>query len=135
MDNKGQETESGYYSDEVATFGDRVSAAREAIGMSREELARRLGVKLKTVLAWEEDVSEPRANKLQMLSGILRVSLPWLIMGEGEGLENPAEPGPGEENMEELARELSEIKARMLALHQDMGRYEKKMLRAIRARK
>ena len=76
--------DSGWYSNEAATFGDRVAAGREAIGLTQEALAKRLGIKLKTVQNWENDLSEPRANKLQMLSGILNVSLPWLLMGEGD---------------------------------------------------
>ena len=38
-----------WYSEDSATFGDRVAAAREALGMSEEELAKRLGVRLKTI--------------------------------------------------------------------------------------
>ena len=82
---------SGWYSEDAATFGDRVAGAREAINMSQEELARRLGVKLKTVHGWENDMSEPRANKLQMLAGVLNVSIMWLINGEGEGVDGPDE--------------------------------------------
>jgi transcriptional regulator with XRE-family HTH domain len=37
--------------------------------MSQADLARKLGVKLKTdPQNWENDLAEPRANKLQMLS-------------------------------------------------------------------
>ena len=66
---------SGYYSDDAATFGDRVAAAREAIGLGQSDLARRLGIKEKTLRGWEEDTAEPRANKLQMVAGILNVSM------------------------------------------------------------
>ncbi len=79
----------GWYSNEAATFGDRVAGAREALGLSQSDLARKLGVKLKTVQGWENDLSEPRANKLQMLSGVLNVSLMWLLNGEGDGLTDP----------------------------------------------
>ena len=76
----------GWYSEEAATFGDRVTGAREALGLSEDALARKLGVKLKTVRAWEGDLAEPRANKLQMLAGILNVSIMWLLTGQGDGL-------------------------------------------------
>jgi len=79
----------GWYSNDAATFGDRVTSAREVLGLSQSDLARKLGVKLKTVQGWENDISEPRANKLQMLSGVLNVSLMWLLNGEGEGLADP----------------------------------------------
>ena len=60
----------GWFSDETATFGDRLAGAREAQGLSQEDLARRLGVRLKTIQAWEDDLSEPRANRLQMMADI-----------------------------------------------------------------
>src|SRR5690554_4232762 len=72
-----------WYGLDMATFGDRVAAAREAAGMSRKQMARRLGVKLGTVRGWEDDLSEPRANKLSMMAGLLNVSIVWLLTGEG----------------------------------------------------
>ena len=59
------------WDDDVATLGDRLARARDAAGMSQSQLARRLGVKLQTLRNWESDRSEPRANRLQMLSGLL----------------------------------------------------------------
>ena len=73
------------YSEGAATFGDRLTLAREAQGMSQEDLARRLGIRLQTLRNWEDDRSEPRANRLQMLAGVLAVSMVWLLTGEGDG--------------------------------------------------
>lgn len=75
-----------FYHDDKATFGDRITGAREAAGLGQEELARRLGIKLRTLKEWEDDLSEPRANKLAMLCGILNVSLRWLMTGQGDDL-------------------------------------------------
>ena len=72
-----------YYSERSSTLGDRIVAAREARGSSQSEIANWLGVKLKTVQNWEDDQVDPRANKAQMLSGTLGVSLAWLLTGEG----------------------------------------------------
>lgn len=77
----------GYWSEEAATFGDRVAAARRAAGLTQENLSRKLGIKLKTLRDWEDDISEPRANKLQMMAGVLNVSLVWLLTGEGDGVD------------------------------------------------
>ena len=90
-------TEINWYSNETATFGDRVAAAREAQSMTQKALAKRLGVGLKTIESWENDLSEPRANKLQMLSGVVNVSIPWLLTGDGSGVEPDAgDPVPDE---------------------------------------
>ncbi|KAG1647613.1 Succinate dehydrogenase assembly factor 2, mitochondrial [Nymphon striatum] len=88
-----------YFSNDSATFGDRVAAAREAQGLKQDELAKKLGVKLKTVRGWEDDVDEPRANKLSMLSGMLNVSMRWLLTGEGN-------VGPKDEPRETKLRRL-----------------------------
>jgi transcriptional regulator with XRE-family HTH domain len=99
----------GWYSNEAATFGDRVAAAREARGYTPADLARKLGIKLKTVQAWEDDLAEPRANKLQMLSGVLNVSLMWLLNGEGDGLAEP-------DAVVELSRDISDVLTEMRQL-------------------
>ncbi len=79
------ESEDFDWSEDVSTFGDRLARAREYASMSQAQLARRLGVKVATIRNWEFDRSEPRANRLQMLSGLLNVSIIWLMTGEGEG--------------------------------------------------
>ena len=48
-------TNGDYYGEDIATLGDRIAAGREAIGLTQKDLARRLGVKLKTVQSWETD--------------------------------------------------------------------------------
>ncbi|MGJ8612296.1 MAG: helix-turn-helix domain-containing protein [Octadecabacter sp.] len=78
-----------WYSEETATFGDRLAAAREVAGLTQKELAQRVGIKTGTLRNWEEDLSEPRANRLSILSGILGVSLRWLLTAEGEGILAP----------------------------------------------
>jgi HTH-type transcriptional regulator, cell division transcriptional repressor len=124
--------EPGWFSESQATFGDRVAGAREAAGLSQEELSRRLGVLLSTVQGWEDDVFEPRANKLQMLAGFLNVSIRWLLTGEGDGLDGP----PDRAAMPSLARqslqELSRIRQAALALSQDIGRMEERMRALLR---
>ena len=65
------------------TMGGRISRARESLGMTTAQLARQLGVQTPTLRAWETDRSQPRANRLQMLAGVLNVSLSWLLYGVG----------------------------------------------------
>ena len=69
------------------TMGGRIQKAREARGLTISQLARRTGVLSKTLHNWETNRSEPRANKLQLLAGVLSVSPLWLLNGEGSPLE------------------------------------------------
>lgn len=62
-------------------MGPRIAIARENMGMSVDELAAHLGVTPGSVVAWECDERTPRANRLQMMAGILNVSLAWLLEG------------------------------------------------------
>ena len=101
--------EASWYSDETATFGDRLSGAREAAGMTPQELAQRLGVKLTTLSAWEDDIAEPRGNKLQMVAGMLNVSIRWLLTGQGEGVAPPSESALDPSLASELAETLTEV--------------------------
>lgn len=102
----------GWYSDETATFGDRLAGAREALGLSQEDLATRLGVRIRTIRAWEDDAAEPRANKLHMLAGLLNVSIRWLLTGEGDGLQAPAED-PRPADIGALLVELRDVKGQL----------------------
>ena len=123
----------GYFSDESATFGDRVAAARDAVGLSQNELAKRLGVKERTIVAWEDDTAEPRANKLQMLSGVLNVSMRWLLTGSGDGLEAPTEAGEISPDISSLLAEMRELRGQSIALGERLGRLEKRLRAAMRA--
>lgn len=111
------------FSDTVATFGDRIVAAREALGLTTAGLARRLGIKDATLQRWENDRAEPRANKLQMLAGILNVSMIWLMTGEGEGVPNEEAELPG--GGRDLVLELRSIREESAALGIRMARLEK----------
>ena len=100
-----------YYSDRHATFGDRLFAARDAAGLSQKLLANKMGVKLKTIKAWESDSVEPRANKLQMVSALLNVSMVWLMSGLGLGIAPPGELTVNSDNdSKSILHELREIR-------------------------
>lgn len=104
--------DSHWYSDETATLGDRIAAAREQAGMTTEQLARRIGVAEASLDSWEQDTNEPRANRLSMLSGVLNVSLAWLLTGEGEGLIAPLD-APLPNNVEAILTDMRVLKAQM----------------------
>ncbi|KAA9010685.1 helix-turn-helix domain-containing protein [Histidinibacterium aquaticum] len=122
------DTKDGWFSDESATFGDRLAAAREAAGMSQKDLAKRVGVKLSTLTRWEDDQAEPRANRLSMLSGLLGVSLRWLLTGQGEGLSGPDAEEIPQDGLEILA-ELRLLRTESERLCERMGVLEKRLKR------
>lgn len=117
-----------WYGEASATFGDRLAGAREAAGLSQAELATQLGVRLETLQAWEEDVAEPRANRLQMLSGMLNVTLMWLLTGSGEGLDGPPDQVEEAEADRALVREIREVRAGLEDLDVRLGRLEKRLM-------
>jgi transcriptional regulator with XRE-family HTH domain len=119
--------ETRWYAADVATFGDRLAGAREAAGLSQEDLAQRLGVRLTTLQNWEDDLAEPRGNRLQMLAGMLNVSLRWLLTAEGEGLPDP------DEMTRPLAAEAEAALAGAIALAEKLGQVERKVRQAIRS--
>ncbi|WP_415919917.1 helix-turn-helix domain-containing protein [Tateyamaria sp. SN6-1] len=120
-----------WYSEDAATFGDRVAGAREQAGMTQKQLAKRLGVRLATLRAWEEDLSEPRANRLSMMAGILNVSMMWLITGEGTGIDAPSEAGPVNETVRDLMIEMRDLRADLLKRAEQVGRLEKRLRAAL----
>ncbi|MFT6023524.1 MAG: transcriptional regulator with XRE-family HTH domain [Ascidiaceihabitans sp.] len=119
-----------WFGPDSATFGDRVAAAREQSGMTQKELARRLGVRAGTIRSWEEDTSEPRANRLSIMAGILNVSMMWLINGEGVGAEAPDEDTTVPD-VRNILVELREMRADMIARAEQMARLEKRLRRVL----
>ena len=107
------------------TLGGRLSRARDATGLSVAQLARRIGVKSSTIQAWESDRSQPRANRLTMLAGVLNVSLSWLLYGVGTA--------PVENVRAEIARDFATELGRLRQLQEEsmqiIGRIEQELVR------
>jgi HTH-type transcriptional regulator, cell division transcriptional repressor len=126
------DTDTDWYSADAATFGDRLAGAREAAGLTQKELAKSLGVKHTTLVSWENDMSEPRANRLQMLAGMLGVSLGWLITGQGDGLAAPDDATPIGADIHALLKQMRALRARMAHDLEKIGHLEKQLLTALR---
>lgn len=126
------QTEPGWYSEEAATFGDRVAAARDMVGVTQSDLAHHLGVKEKTIRAWENDLAEPRANKLSMLAGVLNVSMRWLLTGVGNDVSGPDETEPLSSDLANLLAEMREMRGQAVALGERIARLEKRLRTALR---
>lgn len=121
-----------WYGPDTATFGDRLAAARETAGMTQTELSRRLGVRVATLRAWEDDLSEPRANRLSIMAGLLNVSMMWLINGQGEGIDAPDETSTLPASANDILKEVRDLRADLMARVEQMGRLEKRLRIALR---
>lgn len=119
--------DAGWFSEDAATFGDRLAGAREAAGLTQKTLAEKIGVKTTVIVSWENDLKEPRANRLQMLSGILGVSLSWLLTGEGEGPEGPEDEATLPLNVTDLLAEMRVLRTEIKQKGDKLGRLEKQL--------
>ena len=116
-----------WYGPDKATFGDRLVAAREKANLSQQDLAKRLGVKNSTIKSWENDNSEPRANRLSMLAGLLNVSITWLISAEGSGVEAPEKSDEMSNDLLDALKELTALRVNLLKNIDRINNIEKKM--------
>lgn len=89
--------------DSPTDIGTRIAEARAAAGLSRRDLSEHLGVRLATVSRWETGRSTPRPNRMNTISGLLGVSLSWLLMGRGE-------TAPDGTDIESIGRDLLALK-------------------------
>ncbi|CAN7526285.1 helix-turn-helix domain-containing protein [Pararhizobium sp. LjRoot238] len=96
------------------TLGGRIWRARDALNLSAQELADRLGVRTDTISAWERDRSEPRTNRLFTLAGVLGVSPAWLIAGIGEA--------PKDDISNTISGQLRDQLAQVKKLHEQTGK-------------
>jgi transcriptional regulator with XRE-family HTH domain len=127
-------SDDNWYSEDAATFGDRLAVAREQAGLTQGDLAKRLGVKTVTLEAWEQDLKEPRANRLQMLAGMLNISLSWLLTGQGEGPDGPMEDEPLEADINLLLPEMRGLRSEITQSAERLAQLEKRMRKALKDR-
>ncbi|MXU65697.1 helix-turn-helix domain-containing protein [Rhodobacteraceae bacterium KN286] len=114
------------FEEDVATLGDRITAARLQAGLDQAGLAQAIGLSPKTIANWELDRTEPRANRMQMLAGVLNVSLGWLMNGTAG---DEAALAPGDET-DAMRAEIEAIRT----LHKELGdRLERLILLVDRA--
>ena len=109
-----------FYDDkEDTTLGGRVFQAREAASLTVSQVINRLGVRKATYLAWEADRSEPRANKLVALAGILNVSPTYLLSGLGRAA---AQPLKHQQIIDELRIEIEQLELTLKAANKMLSR-------------
>ncbi len=116
-----------YFNESVATFGDRLTAAREAKGLTVDGLAEKLGVDAREVEVWETDSDTPRANRTQMLAGLLNVSIVWLISGESNGSSHVADSFERPPGVNDALGEISQLKATLSGALDKLDRLDKRL--------
>ncbi|MBA3448728.1 MAG: helix-turn-helix transcriptional regulator [Pseudaminobacter sp.] len=99
---------------DLDTIGGRLSRARDASGLSIRQLALRLGVKMATISNWESDRAQPGSHRLATLSGLLGVSLSWVLHGVGIGPSDELQPS-------QKADALNAQLDRLVLLHAETG--------------
>ncbi len=124
--------DTNWYSEDAATFGDRLATARDSAGLSQKAMAERIGVKLGTYRNWEDDASEPRANRLTLLAGMLGVSVRWLLTGEGEGPDLDEE-GEVSADVKTLLAQIRDVRVDMQKATAKLGQLEKKLRKTLQA--
>lgn len=83
------------------TFGERLLAYRNAVNLSQEKLAEKVGVTRQTVSKWETNQSVPDFDKILPLCEVLGITTEELIKGEKENKS---------EELEEIKQENEKVK-------------------------
>lgn len=91
-----------HYQAQDDTLGGRISLARESAMQSIEDAACQLGVTTQIWMDWECDRASPESYHMPLMTGVLRISLPWLVTGQGPG----PTPFASVSDVDEVRREL-----------------------------
>lgn len=67
------------------SFPKRVAIARSAIGLTQDELAKKVGIVRRQIAAYEGGEARPREKALVNLAAALGTSVSWLTSGKGDG--------------------------------------------------
>jgi len=79
------------------------------------------------VQEWEDDLSAPRSNRIQMLSGMLNVSMIWLISGESNGTHNVVENYDRSEGINDALGEIVLLKDNLSRSLKRLNQLEKRL--------
>ena len=72
----------------MKSFAEKLRDARYTLGISQTELGEKVGVSLRSILAYEKGMSTPRQSTIMNLAKVLGVSVKFLT---DESCENPVE--------------------------------------------
>ena len=118
---------SAQFNENTATFGNRLNAAREAKGLTINSLAEKIGTDTATIETWIDDTDAPRANQIQMLAGMLNVSIIWLISGEDNGTSHIADSYERPTGINDALGEIAQLKATLSGALDKLDALEKRL--------
>lgn len=72
---------------DLLNFGQRLRDAREAKGLSQQDLADKIGTSKSMISAYENGQSDPRQSMIPLLAKTLNISIGWLITGSTSNLD------------------------------------------------
>jgi transcriptional regulator with XRE-family HTH domain len=111
----------------TTTLGNRLQAARKAKGLSEAALSEKLGVPLDAIEAWEADEREPRSNRIQMLAGLLNISIMWLITGNSNGTDHIEQTHDRPEGINDALGEITQLKETLSAALEKLENLETRL--------
>lgn len=71
----------------MQTIGSRIKIAREAKGLTQQQVADHFGIRRVSVTQWESDTTSPSVDRVGELAGMLGVPSEWLLTAAGPGPE------------------------------------------------
>lgn len=66
------------------TMSDRIRSRRAALGVTQEDLAKKVGVSRVSISQWERGDTSPKGENLHRLAAALKTRPEWLIEGKGD---------------------------------------------------
>lgn len=78
---------------EIFSFGERLMIYRKRAGLSKKELAKRVGISVSTLTKYENDESQPNVDMLTDLAIALDISVMKLFSGFGDPIREKYRQG------------------------------------------
>lgn len=88
-----QKDKIGGFSMEIFSFGERLMIYRKRAGLSKKELAKRVGISVSTLTKYENDESQPNVDMLTDLAIALDISVMKLLSGFGDPIREKYRQG------------------------------------------
>lgn len=64
--------------------GKRITLAREALGLTKTQLSKKMNVSYQTITDWEDGNNTPRPSRFEKLAKVLQAPSEWLFLGQGD---------------------------------------------------